>query len=119
MSVIGVVCTNSGKLSMHTHAKPWNTVCFFGGDKMGKKRNKKKNKDRCPCCHYKTLPQGEDGSYSICPVCFWENDGTRNQEQYSSPNQMTLEQGRKNFPDFGACDEDSKMLVRPPNRDEI
>ncbi|MFF1770133.1 CPCC family cysteine-rich protein [Streptomyces sp. NPDC058249] len=27
----------------------------------------------CPCCGFLTLD--ERGSYEICPVCFWEDDG--------------------------------------------
>lgn len=79
----------------------------------------KKQKNRCPCCNYKTLPKGEYGLYSICPICFWENDGTGNPEDYSSPNQMTLAQGRKNFLESGACDKNGKLHVRMPKDNEI
>ena len=28
----------------------------------------------CPCCLYQTIK--ERGQYEICPVCFWEDDGS-------------------------------------------
>lgn len=28
---------------------------------------------RCPCCGFLTLD--ERGTFEICPVCFWEDDG--------------------------------------------
>lgn len=55
----------------------------------------------CPCCHYRTLP--ERGAYTICNVCFWEDDGSDEPDRYSSPNHMTLRQGRENFSRHGAC----------------
>ncbi|MCD1258182.1 hypothetical protein B5M42_004925 [Paenibacillus athensensis] len=53
----------------------------------------------CPCCQYKTL--SSRGEYDICPVCFWEDDGTIETSDHSSPNRMTLAQGRLNFAHLG------------------
>ncbi|WP_225414454.1 CPCC family cysteine-rich protein [Stigmatella hybrida] len=55
----------------------------------------------CPCCHYRTLP--ERGGYTICNVCFWEDDGSDVPGHYSSPNHMTLLEGRENFLLHGSC----------------
>jgi hypothetical protein len=30
----------------------------------------------CPCCGFLTL-EGEYGSYAICPLCDWEDDGVQ------------------------------------------
>jgi hypothetical protein len=60
---------------------------------------------QCPCCDYFSLP--ERGSYLICPVCFWEDDGQNLDEldQSSGPNHgITLREGRANFIQFGACE---------------
>lgn len=35
----------------------------------------------CPCCGYKTLLQKPPGTYEICHVCHWEDDGV----QYYDP----------------------------------
>lgn len=62
---------------------------------------------QCPCCDYVTLP--ERGNYLICPVCFWEDDGQDHDrlDVRSGPNHgITLRQGRENFKEFGACEED-------------
>lgn len=79
---------------------------------------KKSGRGRCPCCNYRTLSKEAYGEYPVCPVCFWEDDGTRTPEAYSLPNHMTLAQGRKNFKEIGACDENGKLHVRAPRPDE-
>ena len=63
---------------------------------------------QCPCCDYFSLDSS--GEYSICKVCFWEDDGidVDQPDEHSGPNRMTLREGRCNFQDFGACD--PKML---------
>ncbi|RAJ80292.1 Cysteine-rich CPCC [Chitinophaga dinghuensis] len=57
--------------------------------------------ETCPCCGHRTLP--EFGEYVTCPNCYWEDDGIRNPEYYSSPNHMTLQEGINNFLEYGAC----------------
>ena len=71
----------------------------------------------CPCCGCYTIetPKMDE----ICPVCFWEDDafmvcGT----ERSECNHMTLEQGRRNYQKFGACDEDMVKHVRLPEPEE-
>ncbi len=63
-------------------------------------------RELCPCCDYVTLP--ERGSYLICPICFWEDEGQDIYEldSYSGPNHMCLREGRINFNKYGACDKD-------------
>ncbi len=65
-------------------------------------------KEQCSCCDYVTLP--ERGSHLICPVCFWEDDGTDidKPDIISGCNHLTLREARTNFKNFGACEE--KML---------
>jgi hypothetical protein len=31
----------------------------------------------CPCCGYRSMESEERGSYAICPVCDWEDDGAQ------------------------------------------
>lgn len=31
----------------------------------------------CPCCGYKTLDEEPPGTYDICTICFWEDDGVQ------------------------------------------
>ena len=64
---------------------------------------------KCPCCHYKSLPAR--GEFFICPVCFWEDDGSDNLEHYSGPNHMTLREAQENFLRFGACSEDAINFI--------
>jgi hypothetical protein len=62
------------------------------------------------------------GSFDICPVCFWEDDGQDDHdadEMRGGPNQrLTLTEARQNFRRLGACDERCTQFVRPPRDDE-
>jgi hypothetical protein len=75
----------------------------------------------CPCCRCLTLE--ERGGYEICPVCFWEDDGQDDQDAArvrGGPNgSMSLDEARRNYAAFGACDEKCKQHVRPPLPDEL
>ena len=68
----------------------------------------------CPCCQYRTLTN--QGAYDICPVCFWEDDGSTEPDDYSSPNHMSVAQGQSNFAKFGACDRDMLNNVDPEGK---
>lgn len=48
----------------------------------------------CPCCGYQTLPQR--GSYELCPVCWWEDEGAEAWE-YSGPNGETLVEAQQRY----------------------
>ena len=74
----------------------------------------------CPCCGYKTFTEKPDGSYLICPVCFWEDDPIQleDPDDEGGANSTSLRQAQKNFIDFGACDEGMKRHVRKPTEDE-
>ena len=45
----------------------------------------------CPVCGKETLD-----NYFICPTCGWEYDGTTEEDVYSSSNQATVAEYRKN-----------------------
>ena len=80
-----------------------------------------KKKYPCPCCGYLTFDEMPDGTYDICPVCFWEDDPIQLQDpQYEGgANRVSLEQARINYKAFGACREDILPHVRKPKRSEI
>lgn len=42
----------------------------------------------CPCCGYLTLTNRHD--FEICPVCSWEDDWVKDENQYSAANRQTL-----------------------------
>lgn len=72
-------------------------------------KGKRKQLYTCACCGYNTLTNW--GEYDICKVCFWENDGCKDENSYSSPNHMTLGEARKNFMIFNACDQGSLKFL--------
>ena len=65
----------------------------------------KANLYQCSCCDYFTLEVRND--WEICPVCFWEDDGSNlsNPDEPSGCNHnLTLRRGRHNFRQLGACE---------------
>ncbi len=68
----------------------------------------------CQVCGNFTI--SEHGSFEICYVCFWEDDGlyTDPDEVWGGPNgELSLSQARKNFIEFGACDKKHRDHVKP------
>lgn len=69
---------------------------------------------RCPCCDYFTL-HGR-GQREVCPVCYWEDDGTEldTLDDESPVNHTTLRTARLNFERMGAADAAAVSLVATP-----
>jgi|SRR5579863_3208303 len=70
----------------------------------------------CPCCGFATLTNPQPGSYEICPVCFWEDDPAQKSHPRfaGGANEVSLEQARRNYIDFGASQWHLHARVRPP-----
>jgi hypothetical protein len=74
----------------------------------------------CPCCGYKTLDEEPPGTYDICEICFWEDDGV----QFNDPdfeggaNVPSLRQAQKNFIEFGAKEFTRVKYVRKPSKSD-
>ncbi len=49
--------------------------------------------EACPCCKYRTLEAR--GEYHICGLCYWEDCGVDEADQYSGPNHMSLGEARE------------------------
>lgn len=64
---------------------------------------------KCPCCEYKTLSRRSE--YEICLVCFWEDDGDRDDTSYSSVNKMTLGEAKNNFSTFDSTSEQALKFL--------
>jgi hypothetical protein len=75
---------------------------------------------RCPCCHCRTLE--ERGAFTICPVCYWEDDGQDDDDADTvrgGPNgTLSLTAARENYIRIGACDEKFVSSVRLPTNEE-
>ena len=73
----------------------------------------------CPCCGYQTF-EAPPGSYSICPVCFWEDDAVQLLEPdfAGGANEPSLLQAQANFEAIGACDKNGTRYVRAPKESE-
>ncbi len=59
---------------------------------------------QCPCCDYFTFK--DFAAKEVCPVCFWEDDGTELKQLFAQSTRndgKTLELARSNFREFGAC----------------
>ena len=71
----------------------------------------------CPCCGYRTLENEPPGTYIICPICFWEDDGIQfdDPDYEGGANKVSLRQAQKNFIEFGAFDSSALAYVRSPS----
>jgi len=59
----------------------------------------------CPCCGYLVF-DGPPGSYALCPICDWEDDGVqlRFPDLAGGANGPSLIEAQRNFAAFGASD---------------
>ncbi len=75
---------------------------------------------QCPCCGYYTLMEEPNNTFNICPVCYWEDDLSQLLDHtLCGANPVSLEQARKNYLDFGACEPNMLPFVRKPYPDEM
>jgi hypothetical protein len=74
----------------------------------------------CPCCGYYTLDAPPAGSFDLCAVCYWEDDGVqlRDPTYTGGANKLSLEQARLHFAQHGSCEPGLQSYVRPPLPDE-
>lgn len=61
----------------------------------------------CPCCGHEVF-DSSPGSFDICPICFWEDDGVQLYYplQRGGANHCSLAEAQINFVQFGACKRD-------------
>lgn len=74
----------------------------------------------CPCCNKHTLDEEPPGTYQICPICYWEDDGTQfdDPEYKSGANSVSLNEAKLNYKNFGAISTEFKEKVRLPLPEE-
>jgi hypothetical protein len=74
----------------------------------------------CPCCGFLTFDHPADGSYDICPVCFWEDDERQNRDPgyAGGANRPSLDEARRNFAALGAIESRLVHYTREPTSDE-
>lgn len=68
----------------------------------------------CKCCGCAALDSADE--YEVCPVCCWEKDKTQERapEYKGGANAVSLNEARKNYAEFGACEERFAEKVRKP-----
>ncbi len=76
---------------------------------------------KCPCCGNYTFKNRLNGTYDICPVCFWEDAiyDYHNPDRICSCNKVSINEAKENFKRFGACIEEMNPYVRKPNEFEV
>ncbi len=74
----------------------------------------------CPCCGFLTLTEEPPGTYRICGVCWWEDDGVqfRDPNYRGGANKVRLNEARENFAAVGACEPRLTNLARAAAPDE-
>ncbi len=72
----------------------------------------------CFCCGWKSMTEETGGgSYEICQVCFWEDDGSQDAdpEYAGGANEPCLYDCRANYDKYGAVEERFKSNVKQPH----
>jgi len=74
----------------------------------------------CPCCGFLTLNAAPSGTYRICEVCYWEDDGLQfeDPDRTGGANVVSLNRARENFRRVGASEPRFLELVRSPYANE-
>jgi hypothetical protein len=69
----------------------------------------------CPCCGYLVFAQ-PPGSYSVCPICDWEDDAfqLRYPDQAGGANGPSLMQAQRHFAKIGVSDPHCRGRERVP-----
>jgi hypothetical protein len=75
---------------------------------------------QCPCCACWTLSQQPPGTFTVCPVCGWEDDAfqAKHPDFANGTNAVSLNTARKNFRFLGASDPRCLSRTRPPRPEE-
>ncbi|HEX9061627.1 MAG TPA: glycosyltransferase, partial [Clostridia bacterium] len=75
-------------------------------------------KYKCPCCGYRTLKISPPKTDEVCEICSWEYDFLQlcSPDDKDGANEVSLNEARRNFVEFGASDIRYKYVVRKPDR---
>ena len=75
----------------------------------------------CPCCGNLTLPLEPPGTFSLCEVCWWEDDPVQfaNRDYEGGANAHSLNQARALFRTIGVSDPNLKGHERAPREEEL
>lgn len=73
----------------------------------------------CVCCGYVTLTE-EPGSYEICPICFWEDDGIQlaMPDMGGGANHVSLVEAQTNYQNLGASEPRVSRFVRAATNED-
>lgn len=76
-------------------------------------------KNPCPCCGHLVFADAP-GSYDICPVCFWEDDGVqlRWTDYAGGANRPSLIESQGSYAQHGAMEARFMAIVRPAAVDD-
>ncbi|MGN1134738.1 MAG: CPCC family cysteine-rich protein [Oscillospiraceae bacterium] len=72
----------------------------------------------CKCCGNAAMNSADE--YDICPVCFWERDlyQEREPDAAGGANKVSLNEAKRNYAEFGACEKRFAEKVRKPEAAE-
>jgi len=70
----------------------------------------------CPCCDYLTLSEPPSGTYALCPICWWEDDGIqfRDLDYTGGANRPSLREARASVQRCGVSEPRFLERARPP-----
>ncbi len=71
---------------------------------------------QCPCCGNYTIDSDDEVIVDICEVCHWQFDEVAHDhpDAVKGANRVTLNEAKKNYAKYGACEERFENSVRKP-----
>lgn len=79
----------------------------------------KEKKYACQCCGYLTLDMEPPGTFSICPICFWQDDYLGDPDEISGANGVSFREAQENYKELGASKKRSLHHVSKPTEDDV
>ena len=75
---------------------------------------------QCLCCACWTLSEEPPGTFTLCPVCGWEDDAFQGKHPdfANGTNAVSLNTARRNFRLLGVSDPERLARTRPPTAEE-
>ena len=79
-----------------------------------------RSRHQCLCCGCWTLAEPPPGTFTVCPVCGWEDDAVQGKHAYfaGGANAVSLNTARKNFRTMGVSDPRRLVRTRRPTAED-
>ncbi|MCL2020016.1 MAG: glycosyltransferase [Oscillospiraceae bacterium] len=78
---------------------------------------------KCTCCGYYLFSSCGEAFFEICEICSWQYEETSHvypdKPSGGANGMLSLNEARKNYKNYGCCEERFKKNCRPPREEEL